>query len=198
MLKNSERIPQFRQLLDVYTTQLAKYASDIVLRREKFLRDIEPCINEKLKTISSNNENVEIDYLPSSKAENIANELYKSIEIDIKAKTTTVGPHRDDMIFKLNGVDARVYGSQGQQRSIALAVKLGLAEYLKTESNKIIIILDDVFGELDKTRQNELINAVIGDTQVLITTINSDNIDENIIKRSNIINLGKKVTENGR
>ena len=120
-------------------------------------------------------------------------ELFNAIDRDIALKTTTVGPHRDDIIFNLNGADAGIYGSQGQQRTIALAIKLGLAEYLKDNGYNLIILLDDVFGELDFKRQAELLNVVNSDTQVLITTTTIDNVNGDIIKQSNIIKLGEKV-----
>lgn len=198
ILKNWDSYPHSEQMLNVYTSQLAMLGAQIIKKRREFLKTLEPYVNEKLKVISSNNEQIQIDYLSSVKDEEFEKEIRKAIEIDKKAKTTTVGPHRDDMIFKLNGKEAGVYGSQGQQRSIALAVKLGFAEFAKEESNKIIIILDDVFGELDLVRQNKLLSAVSEETQVLITTITSENIDDDIVKRSNIIKLEKKVTENGR
>ena len=122
--------------------------------------------------------------------------MNESLDFDKKAKTTTIGPHRDDIAFMINGMEVSIYGSQGQQRSTALALKLGLAEYIKKESDKLIVILDDVFGELDSIRQKQLINMVDNETQVFITTISSGDIDQTILMKSNIIKLEEKVTKN--
>ena len=165
--------------------------------RRKFLNELEPYINEKIKDISSNDEEIKIEYLPSTSEENIENDMIAAIQVDKIAKTTTIGPHRDDVVLNINSFDASIYGSQGQQRTIALAIKLGLAEYIKKENDKIIIILDDVFGELDSDRQIELLNAVRGKTQVFITTTSCDNIDKDIIKECNVIKLEEKVKKNG-
>ena len=104
---------------------------------------------------------------------------------------------RDDITIKINGFDASLYGSQGQQRTIALSIKLGLSRYIKKESKKMIVLLDDVFGELDNKRQTALLNAVDQGTQVLITTTSIDNIENEIIKRSKVIKLEEKGDLNG-
>lgn len=197
LLKNPDSYPQFNALITVYTNELAKLGAIIINKRRDFLNLLEPFVSKKLSLISSNKENVEIRYVPNVSETQIEQQMLDSIEIDKKAKTTTVGPHRDDIMFLLNGLNAGIYGSQGQKRSIALAVKLGLADYMKQETNKIIVILDDVFGELDQTRQNMLISAVDDSTQVIITTISTSEINKEIIEKSNLIKIEKKVTQNG-
>ena len=192
LLKNFNKFNKSMDLLKVYNLELVKIGKDIIKRRKKFLNDIEPYINKKIKDISKSEE-IKVVYKPNVDNSEFEKELFNAIDKDIALKTTTVGPHRDDIIFNLNGADAGIYGSQGQQRTIALAIKLGLAEYLKENGYNLIILLDDVFGELDFKRQAELLNVVNSDTQVLITTTTIDNVNEDIIKQSNIIKLGEKV-----
>lgn len=193
LLKNDDIYPQFNDLLKVYTEKLATIGYEIIKRRREFLKDIEPFINKKIKEISSDDEEVEICYKPNVSEDDIKNELFKAIEVDKYAKTTTIGPHRDDVVLNINGYNASIYGSQGQQRTIALAIKLGLADYIKKDNDKLIIILDDVFGELDNKRQIELLRSVMSENQVFITTTSCDNIDQSIINDCNVIKLEEKV-----
>lgn len=190
ILKNYDKYSL--DMLKLYTSQLAKVGKLVIERRKAFICDIEPYIQSKIKEISSE-ESVTINYKPSVDEENIEKAMLDNIEKDILGKTTLIGPHRDDMSFILNDVDAETYGSQGQQRTIALSIKLGLAEYIKEKDEKMIIILDDVFGELDFVRQKKLLNVVDGDTQVFITTTTIDNIDKDILEKSNVIKLEEKV-----
>ena len=190
LLKNYDKYSL--DMLKLYTSQLAKVGKLIIERRKMFICDIEPYIQSKIKEISYD-ENVRINYKSSVDAVDIEKSMLDNVEKDILGKTTLIGPHRDDMSFVLNDVDAETYGSQGQQRTIALAIKLGLAEYIKEKDNKMIIILDDVFGELDFIRQKELLNVVDGDTQVFITTTTIDNINKDILEKSNVIKLEEKV-----
>lgn len=192
LLKNFNRFNKSMDLLKVYNLELIKIGKDIIKRRKKFIKDIEPFVNKKIKDISKSEE-IKVVYKPNVDNSEFEKELFGAIERDLALKTTTVGPHRDDIVFNLNGVDAGTYGSQGQQRTIALAIKLGLADYLKENGYNLIILLDDVFGELDFNRQAELLNVVKSETQVLITTTTIDNVNEDIIKQSNIIKIEEKV-----
>lgn len=193
LLKNIELFPESEQLLNVYTDKMASLGKNIIIKRRKFLQELEPYINKKIKQISSNDEEIKILYCPNVDENNIQKDMKMSVDVDKIAKTTTKGPHRDDVLININGFDANIYGSQGQQRTIALAIKLGLADFIKQNNDKLIIVLDDVFGELDINRQKELLNTVMSDTQVFITTTSCENIDKEIINRCNVINLGEKV-----
>ena len=110
-----------------------------------------------------------IVYEPDTEAENLENALRISREKDIKYKMTSVGPHRDDFSFVVNGVDIRKYGSQGQQRTAALSLKLSEIELVKkVTGDNPVLLLDDVLSELDSNRQNYLLNN-IGNIQTIIT-----------------------------
>ena len=197
LLKNYSDYPEADDLLNIYTDKMASIGKDIIVRRQKFLKEMEPYINMVMKEISSSKESIEIIYNSSVTPENIHDEIKKALNVDKMSRTSTLGPHRDDITIKINGFDASLYGSQGQQRTIALSIKLGLSRYIKKESKKMIVLLDDVFGELDDKRQTALLNAVDQGTQVLITTTSIDNIENEIIKRSKVIKLEEKGDLNG-
>ena len=197
LLKRSEEIADFDKLLNLYTEKMAAIGRDIITKRKKFINDLEPYINKEIKNISSDKEKIEIVYKTNSEENKIEEEMFKAINVDKVAKVSTIGPHRDDISFLLNGQEAEIYGSQGQQRTIALSIKLGLANYIKSNSERMILLLDDVFGELDFKRQIELLKAVDQGTQVLITTTEINNINNEIINRSKIIKIEEKGDSNG-
>ena len=98
---------------------------------------------------------------------------------DLKQKSTSVGPHRDDILFSINDIDIRKYGSQGQQRTTALSLKLSEIELIKKNTNSMpVLLLDDVLSELDKNRQNYLLNS-IDNIQTIITCTGLDDFVNN-------------------
>ncbi|NLD25969.1 MAG: DNA replication/repair protein RecF [Acholeplasmataceae bacterium] len=179
-------------LLKIVTESMAQEAEAIVRFRNAFIAELNPLIEQKSMQISKGRESATLVYFPNCSDE-IVEKMLKSIKIDIQAKTTTLGPHRDDFRIDLNGVAAAAFASQGQQRTSALALKLALAEYLKRRNEEIIILLDDVFSELDKERQNELLKLINSDYQIFITTTAIDNLSAEILEKSKIINIGREV-----
>ena len=120
----------------------------------------------------------------------IKKSLENNLDRDMELGYTTVGPHRDDVRFDLNGRDSRVFASQGQQRSIVLALKIAELKVFENEiGEKPVLVLDDVFSELDEQRQNALINSLNPEFQTIITTASISDLKENIINNSLIINL---------
>lgn len=149
--------------IGVWDEQLAQTASLIVKTRKSFIEKLKTPAKEALKFISSSKDNLEIEYVGAkgATAEEIKAEILKSLKInidrDIELGYTTVGPHRDDIYFELNNKDARNFASQGQQRSIVLALKFAELEIFEQELGEApILVLDDVFSELDTTRQRRL------------------------------------------
>ncbi len=156
-----------RELLNaqigVWDQQLAQVASLIIKTRKSFIEKIKEPAKGALKFISSQKDDLEIEYVGvrGTTAEEIKEELLKSLkynlERDLELGYTTVGPHRDDIYIGLNGKDARSYSSQGQQRSIVLALKFAELEIFENELHEPpVLVLDDVFSELDTTRQRRL------------------------------------------
>ncbi len=163
-------------MLDVFETEIVDMGNKIISYRKKYIEILNKYVSKIYSGISSGKENVEIFYI--SKNEEILNieKLITSREIDMFTSTTSVGPHRDDIIFKINGISARNFGSQGQKRSIALALKLAGAEVIKEISGEYpICLLDDVMSELDENRQNYILNH-IRNWQSFITCCDTSNV----------------------
>ncbi len=169
-----------RDTLPVWDLQLTKHASKIIKARNEFLEQLSPIAEEKQAFLTDGKETLkmrtESGYQGSE--EDIEKQLYAdlkdSIEKDIRLGFTTIGPHRDDIKFMLNQTDVRLYGSQGQQRTVALALKLAEADLFFKRFNEFpILILDDVLSELDKKRQRKLIESV-KDIQTIFTATHFD------------------------
>ena len=115
----------------------------------------------RVSTEIGGKENLKIVYLKNCEKEDLLEQLKKSREKDLKLKTTSVGPHRDDLGFFFDDIDVRKFGSQGQQRCAALSLKLSEIELVKsTTGDTPILLLDDVLSELDSNRQNFLLNSI--------------------------------------
>lgn len=155
--------------LSVWDTQLVLYGKELIKRRTEFINKLNEIIKDIHSKLSGFKENLCIYYEPNVLADEFEIKLEKSIERDIFTKMTNVGPHRDDISFYIGENDIRKYGSQGQQRTTALALKLAEIELVKIMvKDKPILLLDDVLSELDRNRQNQLLNS-IKDIQTIIT-----------------------------
>ena len=166
---------ELKEQIEVWNSQLAYLAGLIIKTRKNFLAKLSVPANETLKNISKNADNLDISYVGvrGETAKEIEKEILKSLENnlerDMELGFTTIGPHRDDVKFELNGKDSKVFASQGQQRSIVLALKVAEMKVFENEiGEKPIFVLDDVFSELDSTRQKKMFE-MLGDTQVLMT-----------------------------
>lgn len=162
------------QTLDIWDMQLILYGSKIIERRKTFIREINKIISGIHKKLTGNKETIQIIYEPSNGQLTLEQALNKNKQKDLKIKSTSVGPHRDDIAFMAGNIDIRKYGSQGQQRTAALSLKLAEIELVKQSINDTpVLLLDDVLSELDKHRQNYLLDS-IHDIQTLITCTGVD------------------------
>ena len=184
LLKDSN-VSLIKDTLPIWDTQLSKEAAKIIKARNEFLTQIAPIAEEKHSILSDGKETLkmktESGYYGTE--EEIAYALYEdlkvSIDKDLRLGFTGIGPHRDDIKFTLNGDDVRVYGSQGQQRSVALSLKLAETETFYKRFNEYpILILDDVLSELDKKRQRKLVSL----TTHLQTIFTATGLDRTIFK----------------
>ena len=160
--------------LDIWDMQLVKYGNDVIKSREKFVKEINDLVKSIHTKLSGDREQLEIIYEPCVKEQDFESELVRVRDRDLKFKCTNIGPHKDDMCFLINGMDVRKYGSQGQQRTAALSLKLSeiyLVE--KIIHDKPVLLLDDVLSELDSSRQNYLLES-IHDIQTMITCTGLD------------------------
>ena len=169
LLKDMFMNPDLRETLNIWDMQLVSYGTKIIERRAVFVEQLNEIIHDIHKKLSGDKEELQIVYEPNVKSEEFENKMKYSRERDIGAKMTTVGPHRDDFSIMVGGIDIRKYGSQGQQRTAALSLKLSEIELVKKiTKDSPILLLDDVLSELDSNRQNYLLNS-IGDIQTIIT-----------------------------
>jgi len=161
-------------VLDVWDDQLVDVGSSIIKERQNFINMLNEVIKEIHKNLTSEGEEIELKYEPNVESDNFDDVLKEKRNIDIKNTTTMSGPHRDDFGIFINNVDVRKYGSQGQQRTAALSLKLAEIELVKKIINdNPILLLDDVMSELDSRRREALLNS-IKDIQTIITCTGYD------------------------
>ena len=179
LLKDMYFQPELKETLNIWDSQLVSYGSKIIEKREIFARQLSEIIGEIHSKLSGGREQIVIQYEPDVSIEDFEQKMKDSQERDIRAKITSVGPHRDDFSFLVNGIDIRKYGSQGQQRTAALSLKLSEIELVKKITKDTpVLLLDDVLSELDSNRQNYLLNS-IGDIQTIITCTGLDEFINN-------------------
>lgn len=190
--------PEYRETLDVWDIQLVKYGKEVMNFREEFILQLNDMIQDIHNSLSGGREKLILTYEPHTPVEELENSLKRSRPQDEKQKTTLCGPHRDDISFMVNNIDIRRFGSQGQQRTAALSLKLSelkLVELLTRD--KPILLLDDVLSELDGSRQNHLLNA-ISQIQTVITCTGLDDFVNNRFKIDKIFKVidGTVTSEN--
>lgn len=169
LLKDLFFHPEYEETLDVWDMQLALYGREIIRYRQEFIEQLNDIIRDIHRQLSGDRENLKILYDPNSSIEELEQEIKRSRAQDLKQKTTLVGPHRDDIGFFIDDIDIRRFGSQGQQRTAALSLKLAEIQLVKKLVRDYpILLLDDVLSELDGERQNHLLSA-INHIQTMIT-----------------------------
>ncbi len=174
-------------ILKVYDNQLSELSSPIYKTRINFFKNFVPVFINRYNSISKNKEKVNISYDSQLNNEKLDYLLKNSIERDRIVLYTSCGIHKDDLIFEIDNFPIKKYGSQGQQKSFLIALKLAQFDYLKTESNSSpILLLDDIFDKLDNKRVKELIKLVNDDNFGQLFISDTDyNRTENIIKEIN-------------
>ena len=174
LLKEIHYNESLKETLDIWDLQLVKYGNMIIEDRRKFVDNVNKIISNIHKKLTGNKEEIEIIYEPNTGEYPFEEVIQRSRERDLKMMSTSSGPHRDDICFKVDGIDIRKFGSQGQQRTAALSLKLSEIELVKQiTKDKPVLLLDDVLSELDKHRQNYLLES-INDIQTMITCTGVD------------------------
>ncbi|ANB59661.1 DNA replication/repair protein RecF [Anoxybacteroides amylolyticum] len=187
-------------MLSVLTEQLVELAAKITLKRYEFLRLLQKWAEPIHHEISRGLENLSIRYHPSVDVsekielsrivEAYSEKFVKIKEKEIERGLTLAGPHRDDLSFDVNGKDVQTFGSQGQQRTTALSVKLAEIELIFKETGDYpILLLDDVLSELDDFRQTHLLNAIRQKVQTFVTTTSIDGIEHDVIKEAAVYHV---------
>ena len=174
---------QLMETLEVWDNQLVKYGKQIIEMREAFILQLNEIIGQIHKNLTGGKEQIVIKYEPDVTSQGMEKKLFMARERDLMTRTTTVGPHRDDILFVVNDKDIRKYGSQGQQRTAALSLKLAEIEIVrKMVKEEPVLLLDDVLSELDRKRQNYLLENIIGVQTILTCT----GLEEFVRKKINI------------
>ncbi len=169
LLKQIYHQPSLKETLDLWDMQLVEYGSKLVRRRETFVEEIGEIVTEVNGRLTGGKELIRMIYEPDVLVDDFQRKLADAREKDLKTCSTNVGPHRDDICFLNGDIDLRRYGSQGQQRTCALSLKLAEIELVKDLiGDSPILLLDDVLSELDRKRQNYLLDS-IHDIQAIIT-----------------------------
>lgn len=187
-------------LLDIYNEQLIIAGANIIFLRKKYLNEIVKIASIKHKLISDS-ENFSLNYTcPEDSIECISNylktELQNKRQEELARKQACVGPHRDDIEFLINGIDAVKFASQGQQRTLVLALKLSELDIIKEKTGYApILLLDDVLAELDETRQNFLLNSIEKDVQTIITSVDTILFEEDYLKDVQIFKVQNGIVE---
>ena len=206
-LKDMRKNPKdemFLAYLETITSQLAKVAIYITKERVSFVHEISALTYQNMLNISNGQETLKIKYKSSVleslnitdvndtnfTEENLVKVMMKKSFDDIMRGSTKIGPHQDDLEFYINDLDAKMYASQGQQRSIVLSLKLAEINYLKSKTGTYpVLLLDDVLSELDKNRQLKLLDAINENVQTFITTPSISDIKEDLLKKAKVFKI---------
>lgn len=177
---------QNEKLLDIWDIQIAEIGAKIVLKRIEAIKKLAILARLMHRKITDGKEELNLQYesrcpyieFPDQSKTIIEQELLKFRKQDILKASTSIGPHRDDLSFMVNGINLKIYGSQGQQRTGVLALKLAELEYMKSETGEYpVLLLDDVLSELDEQRRKYLVETIKDRVQTLITTTEINNLD---------------------
>ena len=179
LLKEISFSGRMADTLEIWDEQMIRYGKSIISERKKFISRLNDILSEIHRNLTGGKEQILITYEPNVSEEAFGDELKAGRERDLRFGQSYTGPHRDDFCVRVNGIDIRKYGSQGQQRSCALSLKLSEIKLVeKTIKDKPILLLDDVLSELDQNRQNFLLQT-INDTQTIITCTGLDDFVKN-------------------
>ena len=189
LLKELGFHPEYEATLDVWDEQLVRFGKEVIKARRAFIDQLGDIIKELHTKLSGGKENIEVIYDPDTEEEELEAAVRKSRQQDMKQKTTLAGPHRDDISFVVNGIDIRRFGSQGQQRTAALSLKLAEIRLVEEEIHDTpVLLLDDVLSELDGSRQNYLLQS-IHSIQTLITCTGLDEFVENHFEANSVFQV---------
>ena len=191
LLKDCYMNPGLKGTLDVWDMQMVDYGKKIIGKREGFVEELNEIARGLHKGLTGGIEELEILYEPSVTVAEFEDKLSRNRERDLRMKLTSVGPHRDDFCVKVNGIDIRRYGSQGQQRTAALSLKLSEIYLVKKKIRDTpVLLLDDVLSELDSSRQTYLLES-IHDIQTLITCTGLDDFVSHQFKINRVFQVVK-------
>ncbi|WP_163655363.1 DNA replication/repair protein RecF [Listeria sp. PSOL-1] len=186
-------------MLDILTEQFAEVAIKLTERRINFIERLERFAAPIHAEISSGLEKLEVKYMPSidissgtlnEQVQQLLEKLRSIQQREIDRGVTLMGPHRDDSLFYINGQNVQIFGSQGQQRTTALSIKLAEIDLIKEEIGEYpILLLDDVLSELDDHRQSHLLEAIASKVQTFVTTTNTSGLNHAVLKQATTFHI---------
>lgn len=177
IIKDYKYDPTVSVMLDVFESEIADKGKKIIEYREKFLNILGIYLPEIFSGLSSGREEIKAVYVAKTEGSILKEELKNARREDSFSGTTSNGPHRDDVELLINGINARNYASQGQMRSVAIALKLSTLSAIKEKTGEYpVCLLDDVMSELDELRQNYILNHV-KEWQTFITCCDPSNVE---------------------
>lgn len=176
-------------MLDVLTDKVVEMGEKIIVIRRKYIQILNNAIKNVSNKLFDNVGEVNIEYKPDIEEKDIKKTIKNGLKIDVLTKQTNRGPQKDDIKVLFNGNDASVYASQGQIRMSVLSMKVAMYDIFKQINDNIIIILDDVFSELDKFKQISLFEYIKNVGQVIITATDVDKIPTDLMENSKIIKI---------
>ena len=186
LLKEIQKKPALQETLFVWDDQLAEYGERIIAARKRFLLRLDEIAAEKLSQLTGGKDHLQTIYKPNCEAGTLAEKLQKNIDRDIYFGSTQSGPHKDDILFSIDGREVKVYGSQGQQRTTALAARLAEIDLIREETGEEpVLLLDDVFSELDENRQKYLLKSIEG-LQAFVTCTGIEDSVRKYISKDNL------------
>ena len=171
--------PSLIRELSVWDDMLVSFGAKIIKKRAEFISELAGIVAENHRSLTGGAEEINVSYEPNTAADIFYDALSSARDVDRKMKTTTKGPHRDDISLKIGDMDIRTFGSQGQQRTAALSLKLSEITVMEKKiKDRPVLLLDDVLSELDRDRQNFLLSS-IKDIQTMITCTGLDEFVRN-------------------
>lgn len=193
LLKECSFQNQFEDMLDIWDMQMLRYGKTLIEAREKFVDELGMIIAEIHRKLTGGREELVVRYEKNISSGEFEKKLSLTRARDLKMKMSMTGPHRDDLLFEVKGVDIRKYGSQGQQRTAALSLKLAEIELVKRAiKDTPVLLLDDVLSELDSSRQQYLLDSIY-DIQTLITCTGIDDFIENKFQLNKVFHVADGV-----
>lgn len=185
LLKTNKYKPNYKNLLEIFDVQLIKIGKEIILSRAEFIEKFTPIVENYHRKLTTGKEELRLQYVSNVNFPDkdtiekyFLEQLNENLERDFITGNTSVGPHRDDIQLQIDGLNARTFASQGQQRTIVLSIKLSEVEMIKREKGLYpILLLDDVFSELDEDRRKYLTHS-FKEMQTIITTAHISDMDK--------------------
>lgn len=189
LLKDAELHPDLLEMLPVWNEQLVRYGGSLIARREAFIRELNVLTAQIHAGLTGNKESLVLSYSKSTDIDTFEKNLRANEQNDLRRHLTSVGPHRDDLDFQINGSPVRRFGSQGQQRSAALSLKLAEIGLLREQIHDTpVLLLDDVLSELDSSRQKFLLQN-IENVQTVMTCTGLDEFVRNRVRIDRIFSV---------